>query len=95
MFHRKVHPESTTTAEKLDKPSKNEIRNNLMYDGADNLGGAENVALMPKRRVSKETIRRLKSQSNMHQFTISAGDFNGNRECWIKSDADCKSCHFV
>nr|GMD51001.1 Protein LAZY 1 [Ipomoea batatas] len=94
MFHRKVHPESTATAEKLDKPSKNEIRNNLMYDGAYNLGGAEDVALVPKRRMSKESIRRLKSQSNMHQFTISAADCNGNRECWIKSDADCKSSHF-
>ncbi|VFQ81048.1 unnamed protein product [Cuscuta campestris] len=88
MFHRKVHPESIAATEKLEKPSNKQ--NQLMYD---NLlaggGGGEDVALVPKRRMSNcGGMRHLKSQSGLrHQ--LAAGDPNVmNKECWIKSDAD-------
>lgn len=34
MFHRKVHPESSTAARKSRKPRKNNIKNKITYEGA-------------------------------------------------------------
>ncbi|KAF5746417.1 hypothetical protein HS088_TW06G00588 [Tripterygium wilfordii] len=91
MFHRKVHPEnSTTTKNQHGKPSKTENNKN----GGQNNGGNHQVlpneegitAMKPQRTLSKGSMRRYKSQSNPPQFSLS--DSNGNRECWIKTDAD-------
>ncbi|CAH9112842.1 unnamed protein product [Cuscuta europaea] len=97
MFHKKVHPESIGTAAKVEKGSNksdnlSSSRNTrLMYDSV--FGSArEDVALMPKRRrMSRDNLRRLKSQSSLrrHQLAaIASADPNANKECWIKSDAD-------
>ncbi|XP_038714254.1 protein LAZY 1-like isoform X1 [Tripterygium wilfordii] len=84
MFHRKVHPENTTTAKNQhEKPSKNENNKN----GGQN-NGEGITAMKPQRALSKGSMRRYQSQSNPPQFSLS--DSNGNRECWIKTDADCK-----
>ncbi|KAJ0095038.1 hypothetical protein Patl1_16975 [Pistacia atlantica] len=94
MFHRKVHPESSTTAKKNDKPPKKENRKSMGYEGGVDNGGQmvpdEDIMIFPQRNLSKEKIRRYKSQSNPPQFTLGGCDSNGNREYWIKTDADCK-----
>lgn len=94
MFHRKVHPESSTTTEKPNRPHKNEIKNGIFYEGGcyngDRMLPDEDIMIFPQRTLSKESIRRYKSQSNPPQFTLCGNDSNGNREYWIKTDADCK-----
>nr|DAD34195.1 TPA_asm: hypothetical protein HUJ06_004835 [Nelumbo nucifera] len=94
MFHRKVHPESTLPAKKPSKSHKTEIKSNGLNDGGCNNGDHtlpdEYIMIFPQRTISKERIRRYKSQSNPPQFALSGSDSNGNREYWIKTDADCK-----
>ncbi|KAK6930784.1 hypothetical protein RJ641_002577, partial [Dillenia turbinata] len=91
MFHRKVHPESSTTMPKARKPQK-EIKNNVFCDKGHNNEGQlpsdESITAYPQRAFSKESLRRYKSQSNLPQFTISGSESNGNREYWIKTDAE-------
>ncbi|XP_057948375.1 protein LAZY 1-like [Malania oleifera] len=91
MFHRKVHPESSTATRKSDKTHKNEIKN-MSYDGGYGNGERmlpdEDITIIPHRPLLKDSIRRYKCQSNPPQFTLGGSDSNGNREYWIKSDAD-------
>ncbi|WCJ38800.1 Protein LAZY 1 [Euphorbia peplus] len=90
MFHRKVHPE--TSSKKSDKPQKNMNKKNTNNGGYNNSGqmllDEEDITILPQRVLSKRSIRRYKSQSNPPQFTLSSSDSNGSRECWIKTDAD-------
>lgn len=97
MFHRKVHPEnSTVPQQKSSKHQKAENRKKIIYKGDHNHGDQdqvppdEEIMSYPKRSLSKESIRRYKNQSTPLQFTLSSSDSNGNREHWIKTDADCK-----
>ncbi|CAL5398359.1 unnamed protein product [Camellia sinensis] len=96
MFHRKVHPESSTAARKSHKPRKNDIKNNITYEGGYNNGDGmlpdEDIMIFPQRALSRESIRRFKSHSNPPQVTLSGSDSNGNREFWIKTDADYTWC---
>ncbi|KAK8526285.1 hypothetical protein V6N13_017337 [Hibiscus sabdariffa] len=93
MFHKKVHPESSTTAYKHGKPQKidNKEGGAIFYDGCHENGGHmladDDIMIYPQRALSKN-IQRYKSQSNPPQFALSCNDSNGNRECWIKTDAD-------
>ncbi|KAG5249673.1 hypothetical protein OIU77_026743 [Salix suchowensis] len=84
MFHRKVHPESSTSTRKADKPPKNENKK------SNNNGGQvlpdEDITIVP-RTLSRST-RRFKSQSNPPHFMYTGCDSNESRECWIKTDAD-------
>ncbi|CAK9144338.1 unnamed protein product [Ilex paraguariensis] len=93
MFHRKVYPESSTATQKSDKPPKNEIKNNLMYEGryssGDHLTPVEDIPILPQGRISKEVIQRFKSQPNPPQVTLGGSNSSGNREYWIKTDTDC------
>lgn len=92
MFHRKVHPESSTSLQKHGKAGNN--KKNMWLDGANDVVARqmllqdEDVATLPTRIISKEPIRRNKSQSNPSQFTLTTTDSNGNREYWIRTDAD-------
>lgn len=92
MFHRKVHPETSTTTRKADKPQKNENKktNNGGHNNGNQMLADEDITVLPQRYLSKRSIRRYKSQSNPPQFTLGSSDSNGSRECWIKTDADCK-----
>lgn len=93
MFHRKVHPESSAATKKNEKPMKRENRKSSSHHEAGHDNGGQMLAPAdedPQTNLSKEKIRRYKSQSNPPQFTISGSDSNGNREFWIKTDADCK-----
>ncbi|XVF85311.1 hypothetical protein PTKIN_Ptkin17bG0107500 [Pterospermum kingtungense] len=91
MFHRKVHPESSTATYRHDKPQKNENKKGIWCDGGQETGGHmladDDIMIFPQTALSKD-MRRYKSQSNPPQFTLSCNDSNGNRECWIKTDAD-------
>ncbi|KAK3035859.1 hypothetical protein RJ639_032996, partial [Escallonia herrerae] len=91
MFHRKVHPESSTATEKSDKPPK-EIKSNITsddgYNNGDLMPSGEDITIYPQSALSKKSTRIFKSQSNPHQVTLSGSDSNGTRECWIKTDAD-------
>ncbi|KAJ8547734.1 hypothetical protein K7X08_011320 [Anisodus acutangulus] len=83
MFHRKVHPESSVAAQKPDKSSKNE----RAHDRGGLSLARDDITIIPHHRLSKDSIKVLKGQSNMQHFTLD-GDSNENRECWIKTDAD-------
>ncbi|KAL4333272.1 hypothetical protein GQ457_07G017430 [Hibiscus cannabinus] len=91
MFHRKVHPESSIAAYKHNRPQKNENKKGIGYDGSHENGrhslADEDIIIVPQRALSKD-MRRYSNQSNPSQFTLSCNDSNGNRECWIKTDAD-------
>ncbi|KAK4357655.1 hypothetical protein RND71_023265 [Anisodus tanguticus] len=86
MFHRKVHPESSVAAQKPDKSSKNE----RAHDRGGLSLARDDITIIPHHRLSKDSIKVLKGQSNMQHFTLD-GDSNENRECWIKTDADSLS----
>ena len=96
MFHRKVHPETSTAGHKSSKVQKNEHKKKTNHDGTGNYGGQippdEDITLCPQRALFlKQKIRRYRSQSNPPQFTFGSIDSIGNREQWIKTDADCKT----
>ncbi|KAK4377054.1 hypothetical protein RND71_003350 [Anisodus tanguticus] len=83
LFHRKVHPESSVPAQKPDMSSKNE----RAHDRGGLSLSRDDITIIPHHRLSKDSIKVLKGQSNMQHFTLD-GDSNENRECWIKTDAD-------
>ncbi|KAK9008365.1 hypothetical protein V6N11_075263 [Hibiscus sabdariffa] len=87
VFHKKVDPQNSTTTNKHDKPQKNENKEGIFYDG--HMLADDDIIIYPQRALSKN-IRHYKSQSNTPQFALSCNDSNGNRECWIKTDAECK-----
>ncbi|XP_077226938.1 regulator of nonsense transcript protein [Tasmannia lanceolata] len=96
IFHRKVHPESSTTMKKPNKSEKYEIKNNISYGGGDG-GGEEHgnqslhnhhTLIFPRRAIEKDHIRHYKCNSNASALTLDGSDSNGNREYWIKTDAD-------
>ncbi|KAB5573224.1 hypothetical protein DKX38_000418 [Salix brachista] len=84
-FHRKVHPESSTTTRKVDRPPKPENKKSNNKEGQMLL--EEDITIVP-RILSQRSIRRFKSQSNPPHFMFTGCDSNGSRECWIKTDAD-------
>ncbi|GKU96179.1 hypothetical protein SLEP1_g9447 [Rubroshorea leprosula] len=57
--------------------------NNGSHELAD-----EDIMVFPQRAFSKDSIRCYKSQSKPTQTMISCNDSSGNREYWIKTDAD-------
>ncbi|KAI9077742.1 hypothetical protein K1719_040228 [Acacia pycnantha] len=95
MFHRKVHPESSTTIDKSGKNQKqHEIKKKMMNDGNQNRGDLvypdeDNMGL-PKRSFPnpKDIMKNYRGQMNPHQLALVSGDSSGNREHWIKTDAD-------
>ncbi|XWS63893.1 hypothetical protein CRYUN_Cryun06bG0140400 [Craigia yunnanensis] len=93
MFHKKVHPASSTATYKHEKPQKNENKKGILNDGGHENGGHmladEDIMLLPERALSKN-MRRYQSQPNPPQVTLSCNDSYGNRECCIKTDGDCK-----
>ncbi|KAL2484422.1 hypothetical protein Adt_29178 [Abeliophyllum distichum] len=92
MFHRKIHPESSTATRKSHKPTQNETKSNITAMGASHIGGptptAEDIIICPQLTISKESIGTFKNQSYPPEFTLSSGDANGNKEHWVKTDAD-------
>ncbi|GAV83977.1 hypothetical protein CFOL_v3_27422 [Cephalotus follicularis] len=89
MFHRKVHPEKILTAtQKQYKHQRHENKKKISYDGGHEILQDEDTVTLPHRALVKETIRCYKSESNPPSFTFGGSDSNGNREHWVKTDAD-------
>ncbi|KAL5717481.1 hypothetical protein ACHQM5_010473 [Ranunculus cassubicifolius] len=95
MFHRKVHPEGFGPTKKSSKPNKNDNKDkdNIPHDeggytNADRILPDEDTTTYHKISVSKERIRRFKSHCSPPHYAIERSDSNGNREYWIKTDAD-------
>ncbi|KAI4343415.1 hypothetical protein L6164_010765 [Bauhinia variegata] len=92
MFQRKIHPENSVATQNSVKHRKNENKKKIINDGGQTNGDLthpeEDIVSHPKRALSKESLRHNKSQSNQLQFTFGSGDSFGNREHWIKTDAD-------
>ncbi|PSR84744.1 Protein LAZY like, partial [Actinidia chinensis var. chinensis] len=92
MFQRKVHPESSMAERKSNKPHKNDINNKITEEGCysneDQVLPYEDIMIFPQRTLSKESQRSFKSHSDPPQVTPSGIDSNGNREYWIKTDAE-------
>nr|DAD30509.1 TPA_asm: hypothetical protein HUJ06_009360 [Nelumbo nucifera] len=98
MFHRRVHPESSTTSKKPGKLYKNEMKSDIPddkggsydYNNGDQMPLEEDIMIFPQSAISKEGfLRHCESPSNPPpQLPLGGRDSNGNREYWIKTDAD-------
>lgn len=95
MFHRKIHPESSTAAKEFFMSEKCNIKN------THNDGGYANENMMhlsgDNRRIyqelmSKEGKQCHKNQMNLPPNRMSSSNFSGKGEHWIKTDADCTYC---
>ncbi|OVA09583.1 hypothetical protein BVC80_9101g108 [Macleaya cordata] len=86
-----------------NESNKNNNNNVPYYDGDycnnadDRTALDEDIMLFPprtqtqrERTLTKDRLRRYKSHSNPPPFELGGSDSNGNREYWIKTDADCK-----
>lgn len=94
MFHRKVHPESSTIIQKSDRHPKVQKKKkaNQNHDGCCNNGeqtSDEDIMIYPQRTLSKPSFRRVKNQFPPH-YGLNISDPNDNKERWINSDEDCK-----
>ncbi|XP_020210492.1 protein LAZY 1 [Cajanus cajan] len=87
MFHRKVHPENSTAAQKCDKYQKNENKKKTMNEGGHN-PKEDIIMIHPKRAMAKENMPQYKIQPNPLQFILGCEDSSDNKEHWIKTDAD-------
>lgn len=84
MFHRKVHPENSVSTEKSDKLQKDDPKNIM------NEEGDSDIVIYPRRALSKKGTGSCKNHIYPPQGTLNASDSDGNKEHWIKTDADCK-----
>lgn len=93
MFHRKVHPENSVSTGKSNKLQKDYPKNimNEEGDGDANrvLPAGEDIVIYPQSVVSKKGTGPCKSHFYPPQATLIASDSDGNKEHWIKTDADC------
>ncbi|KAM7269078.1 hypothetical protein ACFE04_024575 [Oxalis oulophora] len=96
MFHKKVHPENSGAAiQKQNKNPRIEPKRDSFCDfnGGRNsvevLEDMDDIVIFPPRVVTKERTRTYKTQPSPLQYTLGGSESNGNREQWIKTDADC------
>ncbi|KAI3694146.1 hypothetical protein L1987_77107 [Smallanthus sonchifolius] len=86
IFHRKVHPESPTKSQNRSNFVMNSTSaNEEGYKKRNQMLSGEDIPILHEKDMSKKTANNIRSN-----MTCGASDSNGNRECWIKSDADCK-----
>ncbi|KAK1566664.1 hypothetical protein Q3G72_002585 [Acer saccharum] len=92
MFHRKIHPEKTVAEKEFAKSHKSKtntpyddgyVGRGLMLLDKDNRG-------FPQGSKSKEWAQYCKNNKKLLQDGISCNTSSGNKEHWIKTDADCK-----
>jgi len=53
----------------------------------------ESIATLPRRSLQKDHAGHNKNQLKPAELILGGSDSNGSRECWIKTDADCKCSH--
>ncbi|CAB4305841.1 unnamed protein product [Prunus armeniaca] len=97
MFHRRIHPESSTAAREFVDAEKYKDKNNSSAHG----DCRENMMLMgrdnrrfPQGAMIKEGTEHCKKYMNLPQYRLSGSNFRRKGEHWIKTDADCKY-HFI
>lgn len=97
MFHRRIHPESSTAAREFVDAEKYKDKNNSRTHG----GCSENMMLVgrdnrrfPQGAMIKEGTEHCKKYMNLPQYRLSGSNFRRKGEHWIKTDADCKY-HFI
>nr|GFB54896.1 protein LAZY 1-like isoform X2 [Tanacetum cinerariifolium] len=84
MFHRNVHPESTTKSQNRSRHVMNSSYvNDEGYKRRDQMLSGEDIT---ERDTSKKSA--INTRTTIPQATCGASDSNGNKEFWIKSDAD-------
>ncbi|KAK9272430.1 hypothetical protein L1049_002803 [Liquidambar formosana] len=93
IFHRKIHPESSTAAKEFKKSNKYEINNNP-YNGGYHNGDSslpnEDNRRFSQESMSKEGVKCHNTYSNLPQNGLSSSGSSENREHWITTDAECK-----
>ncbi|KAJ0737600.1 putative protein LAZY1 [Helianthus annuus] len=83
IFHRKVHPENTPKSQNRSRFAMSCTSvNDDGYKKRNQMHSGEDIPMFPQ-DISKKTANNTKGN-----MTCGASDSNGNRECWIKSDAD-------
>ncbi|CAL1355074.1 unnamed protein product [Linum trigynum] len=88
MFHRKVHPESTETAQAAtarkagNKSDKHKDKRNKKKGSPNNNNNSNEAASAANREETRRGYIRPEPE-----FTLDDCDSNGSRECWIKTDA--------
>lgn len=91
IFHRKVHPENTAAAKKPARPGKKNGGDCMRRGGGNDFNGSRGAMVTAsKKTCRKEGIPKSKLCSNAPFLMLGGSDSNGNREHWIKTDADCK-----
>lgn len=95
MFQRKVHPENSSAARNSKRDQKIENKRKIIHNDSWNNGDQifheEDIMLRPQKALPKHTTGHNKNQFDPPQFMLNRVDSNGNREHWIKTDADCKN----
>lgn len=87
MFHRKVHPEGLAIESKSENHLELVTEGNFIEYNHRNQMLSENIELLPM--VDSATKGANYAISHMpSEYSVS--DSHGNRECWIKSDSECK-----
>ncbi|CAN6472204.1 unnamed protein product [Victoria cruziana] len=83
MFNRKVHPSEycTTTVKKCGKEDTKHEKASDVLDDKDTFIHVDPIT-------GKGKIRQYRGQPNPPDLTVCGSDSNGNREYWIKTDAD-------
>ncbi|CAI9093189.1 OLC1v1028627C2 [Oldenlandia corymbosa var. corymbosa] len=88
IFHRKVHPESSSTAEKYTHTKPNQVQ--IKTDARPYIIEApeytdEDIIITPYQALSKERMRQLKGQPNQSHLSLDDDKYG---EHWIKTDSD-------
>ncbi|XP_024994957.1 protein LAZY 1-like [Cynara cardunculus var. scolymus] len=86
MFQRKVHPERTKSQNQSKYAANGTYVNEDGYKKRNQMLSGEDITTFSESEISKKSANN--TRSNMPQATCGASDSNGNRECWIKSDAE-------
>ncbi|EHA8587001.1 putative protein LAZY 1 [Cocos nucifera] len=92
IFHRKVHPENSVAAKKNARPGKKKGSDCMPCGGGNDFRRSGGAAITASKSIcGKEGTPNFKFCSNAPSLVIGGSGSNGNREHWIKTDADCKS----
>lgn len=89
MFNRKVHPEGLPLASKNENHSKYVTEGNFTegYNNRNQMQ-SDDIILVPMADTSKKGANCTKSYILSYACGLSDSDLN--KECWIKSDSECK-----
>ncbi|XP_010917537.1 protein LAZY 1 [Elaeis guineensis] len=89
IFHRKVHPENSVAAKKTARSGKKNGSDCMPHGGGNDFNGSGGAVITASKSICrKEGTPNFKFCLNAPSLAIGGSDSNGNREHWIKTDAD-------